>query len=76
MTVTTGSSALRIPWRTTTEPLREALGPRRPDVVEAEHLEQARAGHAGDDRQRDRAERDGRQDEVPDGVDERRPLAA
>ena len=45
-------------------PLLEALGPGRPDVVEAEHLEQARAGHPGDDRERDRAERDGRQDEV------------
>ena len=75
MIVTTGSIALRKACLRSTAALVEALGSSGPDVVEAEDLEQARAGDARDDRQRDRAQGDGRQDEVPDRVDERVPLA-
>ncbi len=75
MTVTTGSSALRSSVTEHDGALLEALRAGRPDVVQTEDLEQARAGHPGDDRQRDGADGDGRQDEVPDGVDQGAPLA-
>ena len=48
----------------------QALGPGRPDVVLVEDLEDGRAGDPGDDGQRDRAQGDRRQDEVPDDVEE------
>ena len=54
--------------------LVHALRPGGPDVVQPEHVEQARAGHPGDDRERDRAEGDGRQDHVADRVDEELPV--
>ena len=57
-----------------TAPLGQALRPRRPDVVEAEHVEEARAGDPGDDRQRDRPQHDRRQDQVAERVDEEPPL--
>ena len=54
--------------------LAEALGPGGADVVLTEHVEQARAGHPGDDRQRDRADGDRRQDQVLAGVDDELPV--
>jgi len=48
----------------------QALGPGRPDVVLVGHVQDRCAGDAGDDRQRDRAERDRRQDQVLDRVEE------
>ncbi len=54
-------------------PFAEPLGARRPHVVAAEDVEQAGAGDAGDDRQRDRAQRDRRQDQVAERVDRTRP---
>ena len=74
MIVTTGSRALRVAWRRTTLALVEALGPGGPDVVEAEDLEQAGARDPGDDRQRDRPQRDRRQDQVAERVDDQRPI--
>jgi hypothetical protein len=50
---------------------RDALGPRRPHVVLVLHVEDRRPGDARDHGQRDRAERDGRQDQVLDRIDER-----
>ena len=70
--VTTGRIAFGSAWRVSTHPVGEALGARRADVVAAHHVEQARTGDAGDDGQRDGAQRDRGQDQVPERVDERR----
>jgi hypothetical protein len=44
--------------------LAHTLGARRADVVLLQDLQHGRAGDAGDQRDVDRAERDGRQDQV------------
>jgi hypothetical protein len=52
------------------DPAPQALGAGRSDVVLAHDLEQAGAGHARNDRHRDRAQRDRRQDQVPQRIEE------
>ena len=74
MTVTTGSRPLRRAWRRTTSSSLKPLRPGGADVVVAEHVDQARAGHPGDDRQRDRADGDRREDQVLGGVDDDLPV--
>jgi hypothetical protein len=46
----------------------KALGARGAHVVEPQHLEHRRARHAGDDRHRPEAQRDGRQHQVREGA--------
>src|SRR5690606_34070195 len=48
--------------------LLEALGPGGPDIVLAQDVQHRGAGHAHDDGQWDRPERDRRHDQVPGGV--------
>ncbi len=74
ITVTTGSRALRRPWRNMTGRVHP-LGVGGTDVVLAEHLEQAGARHARDDRHWNGGERDRGQDQVSGGVDEQVELA-
>ncbi|SVJ74565.1 Uncharacterised protein [Klebsiella pneumoniae] len=50
---------------------RQALGAGGAHIVFAQHLEHRRAGHAGNHRQRDGAQHDGRQDQVAHGIEER-----
>ena len=54
---------------------RQPLGARRADIVLAEHFQHRRAGLAGDDRQRNGAEHNRRQDQVPDRRNEGAPVA-
>ena len=49
-------------------PLINPFGARRADIILAEHFEQAGAGHAGDDRERNGADRQGRQDQMPERI--------
>ncbi len=57
------------------EPLGEALRPGGVDIILLELLDQRRAHHPGDDGGGTVPEGQRRKDEVPDGVDERRPAA-
>jgi hypothetical protein len=65
-TVTAGISEFRRPWRTDHPRLGEPLTARRADVVLRELLEELGADLARHRPGHDRAERDGRQDEVPE----------
>ena len=57
------------------EPLGQALGPRRVDVIELQFLHERRPHHPRDDRGRAVAQRDRGQDQVPDRVPEGHEVA-
>src|SRR5207245_2317824 len=57
------------------EPLAKTLRPRGADVVLTEDLEHARARHARDDRSREVAKRERRQDQMQQAASQRREVA-
>ena len=73
MVVDTGSIALRSTCRRVIRPGARPLALRGADVVLVQHLEHRGPGHPDDDRQRDGAEREGRQDQVQRPHPRRRP---